>query len=65
MMARATDPQERAGRLAEMVRRATQRGEYVPPGVALVGFRELTAREIEYGKTLEEMASMRLTEAEQ
>ena len=39
--------------------------ETPPPGVALLGFRELTAREIEYGKTLEELASMRLTEAEQ
>lgn len=49
-------PAQRKLRVAAVVANANARGEKVPPGVALLPFRKLTAAERAYGATLEPTA---------
>jgi len=42
--------------LEKMIQEAELAGEYVPPGVYLVGFQEPTEAEREFGRTLEQYA---------
>jgi hypothetical protein len=50
-------PAERAARVAALVANAKARREKVPRGVKLIGFREPTAAERHFAKTLVPLAS--------